>query len=803
MFDYTSEILPQPLYVPNNSPSKNFPFREPIKLSESGCEKPPLPSSNATSVEYKLFVKFCKEYRKEIYKTVTGEILGEILKNDGKTSIIVHAPVKSGKRSFVELCMSITKIPPDEDLKNDMGLDPDFNLDMCKYEKQFFITSLVRKADEEQLKEISNFNIDTNALSSLKGSTTSKTTKINSSVFTLLNKLYDKNSEKSIIDYLKECEQQLPNSYVRVRRNKKKSNDTDSDTEGNMDVVSESKTYKQLREYADKMNNLKSEQMDYNHHSPIVHIDESDYGTNSDGLMAIIWRFLSGEHFKGSVVLYSATPYETIAGIGNTITPNDMENFKKHLVTFTPPHGYCGAEMFIKHKLLVKAEPFFEFTNNQLRFSEQGNAIIRGAKECVAKCSKRNIIMLRISTKGKIRPELKEKDNKTVCTEMGKIYGINGQNVDICFYYDEDGAKKDIFSEKKKEFPESFKRIMWGKRENEKHDEKNIKTDDDEWKTIDEAFPVDNGKVYILIIDQVCARSTELKFHDRIFAYHDYRDFESCAVSTITQAQERVAHYSQAYGGYFQPIYIFGDVEAMEISASENDYNETMKVLSHRVKKIKGRTSTNSKTSRSSGFIEYTTRDYDVIIDNWEITNKESLKEVKPIAPSEYEEFIKTKVEQGELGNVFNKKTIRKIKTTKTVIGHFDKKVGMYCAKLDKAGKNFTLVNDNELTLEDKTLKTLKTPMYGRPYVYEYVEKRKLGVTTDSSVRVTPCYKDGRFGVDILWPHNDDIYINEDAKKIYNTIDISINDNSINENSTDDNLTIDVTKHSMYKLFFT
>jgi hypothetical protein len=79
------------------------------------------------------------------------------------------------------------------------------------------------------------------------------------------------------------------------------------------------------------------------------------------------------------------------------------------------------------------------------------------------------------------------------------------------------------------------------------------------------------GKPWIMVIDQTASRSTEFKCHDRIFAYHDYR--KQIVYSTICQAQQRVNHYEQTYGG-FQPIRVYGHKPSWQASARLISYSD-------------------------------------------------------------------------------------------------------------------------------------------------------------------------------------------------------------------------------------
>lgn len=107
-----------------------------------------------------------------------------------------------------------------------------------------------------------------------------------------------------------------------------------------------------------------------------------------------------------------------------------------------------------------------------------------------------------------------------------------------------------------------------------KGDFENVRVEQIEWSSrlywTEDHLPT--HKPIIMVIDQTSTRSTEWKGHDRIFAYHDYRN--SISYSTIVQAQERVNHYLQNYGNEFQPIQVYGHVKTFELSAGLITYEE-------------------------------------------------------------------------------------------------------------------------------------------------------------------------------------------------------------------------------------
>ncbi len=164
--------------------------------------------------------------------------------------------------------------------------------------------------------------------------------------------------------------------------------------------------------------------------------------------------------------------------------------------------------------------------------------------------SKRNILMLRLSASIPNGKDKSKKDNKDMY----------------------------IFAKRWKEIPELINAVVWAdKDENEISDsidvnKKNIKYDDrSEWDM------VASDRLLIIIYDQTSSRSTEWKFHDRIFATHDYRN--TVNYSIVSQAQERTNHYIGTHSIYttFQPIEVYGHKKTFELSAGRISYSNYVK----------------------------------------------------------------------------------------------------------------------------------------------------------------------------------------------------------------------------------
>jgi hypothetical protein len=298
----------------------------------------------------------------------------------------------------------------------------------------------------------------------------------------------------------------------------------------------------------------------------ILHIDECDFGSGKRQNLAEIWKLR--ETYKNLYyILYSATPEEAFF-TGEIEGEEEKENENLYLQMidkirdeavireYNPPEGYCGAVKFIEEGLVSNAMPFFEHVSEHISehvsehisegqeksglfISKQGKRIIRDLRENMKVDRDRNIIILRLSYGKK-----SEKAISKFCNNIQNFPEL--QDFDIVV--DKDSADKTFKTSK---FYSKVK-IEW--------------SDQKFWDRYASKKPA------LIIIDQTSTRSTEWSCHDRVFALHDFRP--TVVYSTVSQAQERVNHYSQKYGGKFQRIFVFGHKKTFLLSARKISYNE-------------------------------------------------------------------------------------------------------------------------------------------------------------------------------------------------------------------------------------
>jgi len=254
----------------------------------------------------------------------------------------------------------------------------------------------------------------------------------------------------------------------------------------------------------------------------VIHLDECDHGSGDTQKLSEVWTKIRKD-MRITAILYSATPEEAMFS-GDFDVADFIGNHPP--VFYTPPEGYCGPNKFLEEDLVHEARPFF--TKN-FELSEQGKEIISDMRESMRKNPLRNIFILRLTYSLKIGA------NKT------------------------ENKAKHLFLNHLSSFKElsDFTVIV------DKGYYANTRREEIEWSS--KSYWDEKGAEPILIVhDQTSTRSTEWSCHDRVFATHDFR--ESVTYAVVSQAQERVNHYSQKYNG-FQPIRVYGHKKSFLLSA--------------------------------------------------------------------------------------------------------------------------------------------------------------------------------------------------------------------------------------------
>ena len=272
----------------------------------------------------------------------------------------------------------------------------------------------------------------------------------------------------------------------------------------------------------------------------ILHLDECDHGSGKKQMLSKVWLPVR-EIPCVKVILYSATPEEVL--FSGEVDDEEYDAMMEEIigegvcVEYTPPASkeeggiYCGPERFLKEGLVKEALPFFQKDGESYELSEQGKEIVAGLRACIAATPSRNLVVLRLAMNAD------KKENKAIYQFLKNLSEFP-ELADFLVMVDKNnnmGIKNPLIS---------YEKIQWSSR--------------NYWRGRAAGVPT------LLVIDQTSSRSTEWKCHDRIFATHDFRNVVQ--YSTVSQAQERVNHYEERYGG-FQPIIVYGHTPTFKLSA--------------------------------------------------------------------------------------------------------------------------------------------------------------------------------------------------------------------------------------------
>ncbi len=294
----------------------------------------------------------------------------------------------------------------------------------------------------------------------------------------------------------------------------------------------------------------------------VLHLDECDHGSGSKQMLSQVWN-ATRDVVSITNILYSATPEEVLFSGEVDDADHDamMEEMvaNGHRVEYTPPEGYCGPAAFLEAGLVHEALPFFHKEGDTFTLSPQGKQIVADLRLSMASAPQRNIVVLRLSYSELGGKQADIKKNKSIyqfLQNIGSFPELEGFSVIV-----DKGEGSIRYAGVRSQ------KIEWSSRSY--------------WEDLTTAKP------FLFVIDKTSSRSTEWACHDRIFATHDFRNVAQ--YSTISQAQERVNHYKQRYGG-FQSIRVYGHTRTFKLSAGKIDY-ETFLTDPWKKKKIDVRTS--------------------------------------------------------------------------------------------------------------------------------------------------------------------------------------------------------------------
>ena len=272
--------------------------------------------------------------------------------------------------------------------------------------------------------------------------------------------------------------------------------------------------------------------------TPVIHLDELDYGSGSNQSLSVIWNNLEIRN-NCRFILYSASAEE--ARFSKMLAGGNIS-----LVIYDPPQHYRGAAYYYNNNLFRESEDFFE-----IKWGEK-TYLTEQSLECL---------------------ELLNKSDKTyrnigVVRVTGNISGSE-KNMRMSKYQH---VKKDY----------DLKMLLWEKYKVEMIfvDSKNsVKWDDSSyWGSLSQ------DRKYLVVINQTGTRSTDFcGVHQYLAFLHDHRSSKTTPYNTYYQAIGRAFHYHPTG----QHIYLYSDILPVQLAAKAISYEEFLErrgKLSQRVK---------------------------------------------------------------------------------------------------------------------------------------------------------------------------------------------------------------------------
>ena len=281
----------------------------------------------------------------------------------------------------------------------------------------------------------------------------------------------------------------------------------------------------------------------------VLHLDECDHGSGQKQVLSEVWKVVR-HNPRITNILYSATPEEVL--YSGEVDDEELQAMMEEMIhegerlEYTPPEGYCGPKRFLEAGLVREAIPFFYKEGDGYVLSAQGKEIVQNLRTSIATAPNRNLVVLRLSYSELGGAQADRKKNKSIhqfLKNIGSFPELEGFSVVV-----DKGEGSVRYA--------------------------GVRTQKIEWSSRGFWDDLATAKPILLVIDQTSSRSTEWACHNRIFATHDFRNIVQ--YSTISQAQERVNHYEQRYGG-FQPILVYGHTQTFKLSAGEINYEAFLK----------------------------------------------------------------------------------------------------------------------------------------------------------------------------------------------------------------------------------
>lgn len=272
--------------------------------------------------------------------------------------------------------------------------------------------------------------------------------------------------------------------------------------------------------------------------TPVIHLDELDYGSGSDQSLSVIWN--SHEiRTKCRFILYSASAEE--ARFSKMLAGGNIS-----LVVYDPPSHYRGAAYYYNNDLHRESEDFFYIAwGENVMLTDQAFKCLDLLKN--SDKTHRTIGVVRVT--GNIRGSEKEM-RMSKYQHVKKDYNLKmflwrNYNTEIIFVDSKNGVRWDDSS-------------YWGS--------------------------LAQDRKYLVVINQTGTRSTDFcGVHQYLAFLHDHRNSKTTPYNTYYQAIGRAFHYHPTG----QHIYLYCDLLPIQLAAKAITYDEFLNrkgKISQRVK---------------------------------------------------------------------------------------------------------------------------------------------------------------------------------------------------------------------------
>lgn len=275
-----------------------------------------------------------------------------------------------------------------------------------------------------------------------------------------------------------------------------------------------------------------------NNITPVIHLDELDYGSGSSQSLSIIWNNLEIRS-KCRFILYSASSEE--ARFSKMLAGGNIS-----LVVYDPPSHYRGAAYYYNNNLFRESDDFFNIQwGTNVSLTEQGFECLELMKN--NEKNYRNVGVVRVT--GNISgPEKEMRMSKYQHVKKDynlKMFLWKKYNIEIMFVDSKNGVKWDDSS-------------YWGS--------------------------LAQDRKYLVVINQTGTRSTDFcGVHQYLVFLHDHRNSSTTPYNTYYQAIGRAFHYHPIG----QHIYLYCDILPIQLASKAITYQEFLEQrgkLSQRVK---------------------------------------------------------------------------------------------------------------------------------------------------------------------------------------------------------------------------